>query len=126
MGGGFNRREPINTSRIHLHPPVVDIFRRHHWLGFFEFLKGYDDDITCEFSMELSPQARRNATTVVRGLSITTNPELISRATTLLLGVNWRRENKANNTFAKKNFLTNDERPIEDKNGVIRESIPYP
>jgi len=55
MGGGFNRREPIDTSRINLHPPMVDIFRRHNWFGFFELRKGYNDYITYEFSMALRP-----------------------------------------------------------------------
>jgi len=65
MGGGFNRKEPSNTKRIHLHPLMVDIFRRHQWLGFFELLKGYDDDITFEFSMALDePQyCSKDATT---------------------------------------------------------------
>lgn len=62
---------------------------------------------------------------MVRGFSITINPELINRVTTLPLGVNWRREDKANNTFSKKNFFTNDEREIVDKNGVKWESLPY-
>ena len=65
MGGGFKRRELTDTFRIHLHPLVVDIFRKHHWLGFFELVKGYDDDIAQEFAMALNPQARTNATTVL-------------------------------------------------------------
>jgi len=52
-GRGFNRREPSDNKIIHLHPPVLDIFRIHQWLAFFELLKGYDDDIAYEFSMAL-------------------------------------------------------------------------
>lgn len=63
---------------------------------------------------------------MVRGLSITTNPDVINRVTTLPLGIQWRREDKDSNTFAKRNFLLNDEQPIEDKNGVKREGVPYP
>jgi len=55
MIGGFNRREPIETSRIDLHPSLVEIFLRHNWLGFFELLRGYDDDVAQEFSMALNP-----------------------------------------------------------------------
>lgn len=126
MGGGFNKREPIDTSRFHLHPPVADIFRRHHWLGFLELLSGYDDDIAHEFAMALNPHSRTSATTMVRGLFITINPKVIKKVTTHPQGVQWRREDKASNTFAKKNFFLNDEEPIEDKNGVRRKSLPYP
>jgi len=49
MRGGSNRQKPTKTKRFHQHPPVVNIFRRHQWLGLFELLKGYDDDITHEF-----------------------------------------------------------------------------
>lgn len=95
-------------------------------MGFFELLRGYDDDIAHEFSMALNPQARTSSTTMVRGLSITINPEVINRLTTLPQGVQWRREDKASSTFSKKKFFLNDEKPIEDKNGVRRESLPYP
>lgn len=37
--------KPIETYKIHLHPPMVEIFRRNNWLGFIEFLRGYDDDV---------------------------------------------------------------------------------
>lgn len=86
MGQGFNRREPTDNKRIHLHPLVADIFRRHEWLGLFELLKGYDDDMTYEFFMGLNLKGRTSATTAVRVLSITINPKLICRVTTLPLG----------------------------------------
>ena len=38
----------------------------------------------------------------------------------------WRKEDKAISTFAKKNFFLRDEEPIKDKNGIRRESLPYP
>ena len=68
MTWGFNRKEPTKKTRTHFHPPVVEIFRRHQWLGFFELLRGYDDDVAREFVISLIPQARFNATPVVRGL----------------------------------------------------------
>lgn len=105
MIGGFNRWEPINTSKIHLHSLMVDIFRRHHCLGFFELFIGYDDDVAQEFSMALNPQARTYATIVVRGLSITISHEVISRITTFPQGVQWRKKDKARNTFSKNFFF---------------------
>jgi len=50
---------------------------------------------------------------MVRGFSITINPDVISRVTKLPLGVKWRKEDKANNTFAKKMFFLNDENQIK-------------
>jgi len=76
--------------------------------------------------MSLTPQAIINATSMVRGLSITITPEIISKITTLPLGMQWRNEDKASNTFAKKKFFLRDEEPIKDKNGIRRESLPYP
>jgi len=46
MGGGFNKREPTDTKRIYQRPPMVENFLIYQWMGFFEHLKGYDDDIT--------------------------------------------------------------------------------
>lgn len=105
---------------------MVNIFRRHQCLGFFELLKGYDDDVPQEFSKSLTPQDRISATSVVRGLSITTTLEIISRITTLPLGMQWRKEDKARNNFVNNNFFLRDEELIEDKNGIRRESLPYP
>jgi len=65
--------------------------------------------------MELNPQARTSVTTMERGIPITIN-----------LRVKWRKDDKANNTLANKKLFTNDGRPIEDKNGVRRESLHYP
>ena len=105
MTRGFNRREPTGTSRIHLHPPMVEIFRGHQWLEFFKLLRGYDDDIAREFSMSLTPHPRINATSMVRVLLITITPEINSKITTLPLGLQWRKEDKASNTLSKKKFF---------------------
>jgi len=126
MGGGFNIREPSDTKRIHQHPLVEGIFRIHRWLGFFELLKRYDDDFSFEFSMAMNSQTCDNSTTVVRGLVISLSPKLISRVTTLPLGIKWNKEDKATSVTAKKNLFTSNEKPIEDKNGFRRESLPYP
>lgn len=79
-------------------------------------LKGYDDDIMYEFSMALNPQKRASSTIEVSGLSITINPKHIRRVKTLPLGVQWRKEENFSSAFAKNNFLTDDEKPILDKN----------
>lgn len=124
MTGGFNKREPTNIVRIHQHPPVVEIFIRHKWMGFFERMKGYDDEVTKGFALSLIPLTRTHATIVVKGLSVEITLEVISRITTLPLGLPWRKEDKVNNNLANKKFFLEGEEPMEEKNGVRRESIP--
>jgi len=126
MTGGFNKREPTNTTTIQQHPPMVEIFRRHQWMGFFERTRGYDDYVAREFSLSLIPLTRTNSTTMLKGLSVAITLEVISRVTRLPLGLPWRKEDKGNNTLEKKNLFLEGEEPMEEKNGNIRESIPYP
>jgi len=105
---------------------MVDIFKRHEWVGFFELLKGYDDDLAFEFSMDLNSQIEDSATNTVRGLAISLSPKIISRVTTLPLGIKWSREDKSKSATTKNSFFTANENPIEYKNGARRESLPYP
>lgn len=56
-------------------------------MGYFELLRGYDDDVAREFVISLIPLARVSATAVVRDLSVTITPENIIRITTLPLGL---------------------------------------
>lgn len=95
-------------------------------MGLFELLMGYDDDVAREFAMSIIPLTRASATTVVKGLSVAITPEIISRITTLPLGLQWRKEDKTNNNLANKGFFLEGEEPVEYKNGVRRERIPYP
>jgi len=59
----------------------------------------------------------------VKSLSVAIAHESIRRITTLPLGLQWRKEEKTNNTLTKKIFFLEREEPIENKNGVIRERI---
>jgi len=102
---------------------VVDIFRRHQWIGFFEFLKGYDDDISFEFSITLNSQIEDSSTTMMRGLAISLSPKLISRVETLPLGIEWGREEKIASATTKKNFFTTNEKFVNEKNGVRKENL---
>jgi len=81
MTGGFNKRVPINTVRIHQHPQVLEIFTRHNWMGYFEKIRGYDDEVAQDFSLSLIPLTRVHATVVVIGLSIELTSGFISRIT---------------------------------------------
>lgn len=63
---------------------------------------------------------------MVRGLAITITPDLISKVSTLPLGVKWNREEKLFCTASKKSLLLPNEEYIEDKNGVRRGILHYP
>lgn len=95
-------------------------------MGYFENLRGYDDEVAQDFYLSLIPLTRVHATIVVRGLSIDLTPKLIRIITTLPLGVPWRKEDKGDNQISKKKLFLEGEDPIEDKNGVRRASLPYP
>jgi len=95
-------------------------------LGFFELLKGYDDDLSHEFSMKLHSQGEYSSTTVVIRFSISPSPETISRVTTLPIGIRWSKEDKEVCVKTRKNFFILKEKPVGDNIGVRRESLPYP
>jgi len=123
---GFQQKRAHQNNQNTPASSYEEIFTRHQWMGLFELLRGYDDDLAREFAMSLIPLTRASATVVVRGFSVTITPKSISRITTLPLGLQWRKEDKTNNTIAQKGFFLEGEEPIEEKNGVRRESIPYP
>lgn len=92
-------------------------------MWYIEKSRGYDDELARYFALSLIPLTRTHATIVVRGLSIELTPEIISRITTLPLGVPWRNEDKGDSQITKKKLILEGEEPIEDKNGVRRENL---
>ena len=62
---------------------------------------------------------------MLRGLDITLSLEPIRIVTIFPLGVKWVKE-RIPSTAAKKSFFLPREEYVEDKNGVRRESLPYP
>ena len=75
--------------------------------------------------MALHSQGEYSATTIVRGLVIHVNENIISIVTTLTLGVKWGNENITKAITGKRNLFLPEENLVEDKNGVRRESLPY-
>lgn len=63
--GSFNRREPIYMNIIYQHPGVVTIFENCQWLGFFEKLRCFDNEVTKEFSMILQNHEGHGFFTIV-------------------------------------------------------------
>ncbi len=45
------RKEPTNSDRLHAHPQVEEIFTRENWMNFFEKFRGFDEEISHEFSL---------------------------------------------------------------------------
>lgn len=74
--------------------------------------------------MSLRPQSKTQATVSFRGLTLELTPELISRVTSLPLGLPWRKEERSLGQVSKKTFFLPKEHPVEDKNGVRRTSLP--
>ena len=58
------RKDPTDSTRLHAHPQVVDIFTRESWVNFFEKFGGFDDEIAQEFSLSLVPHTRTHATII--------------------------------------------------------------
>jgi len=123
---GFMRKDPTNSTRLHAHPQVVDIFTRANWMNFFEKFQGFNEEIAQEFSLSMVPYTRTHANVTTRGFSMEITLEFISRFTTLPLGLSLSKDEKPIGQDAKKKFFQNNETPVEDKNGIRRASIPYP
>ena len=120
------RKGPNKSSRLHAHLQVVEIFTRESWMNFFEKFRGFDDEISHEFSLSLVPHTRTHATVTTRGFSIEITLEFISRVTTLPLGLHWSRDEKPIGQASKRKFFQDNEIHVEDKNGIMRASVPYP
>jgi hypothetical protein len=67
MGVGFKRREPTKPSRVYDNPEIVEIFQRCNWLGYFERLRGYDDEVAIEFAQNFHNIQEQEYVTIVRG-----------------------------------------------------------
>lgn len=125
MGEEFNQREPENTKRTHQNPPIRGIFLRHQWMGFLEKLKGCDDEVNHVFSIALNSQGQDSATIFVRGLTIHVNLDLIKKVTIKPLGVGWGKQDRTINVTAGTKFFLPEEEPVEEKNEVRNDNLPY-
>ena len=99
------RKELTNSIRLHAHPQVVEIFTSANWMNFFEKFRGFDDEISHEFSLSLVPHKRTHSTVTIRGLSIEITLEFISRVTTLPLALPWSKDEKIIGETAKRKFF---------------------
>lgn len=105
MGGGFNLREPTKTTQIHQNPGVRDILENYHWLGIFEKMTGYDDDISLAFSLKRKHPEGHEIVTTNKVLIIYIGEDLIKKISTLSKGIKWGKEERHEATSAKKRIL---------------------
>ena len=78
-------------------------------------MREYDDEVARDFALSLITLTRTHATIVVRGPSIEPTPELISKISTLHLGVPWRKEDKGNSQTTKKKLFLEGGRPWKER-----------
>lgn len=77
-------------------------------------------------SLSLIPHTRTHAIVTIRGLYIEITPEFINRDTTLPLGLPGNKDEKIIGQASKRKIFQDNETPVEDKNGIRRDSVPYP
>jgi len=51
MGVGFKKRELAEPSRVYDNLDILEIFQKCYWMGYFERIRGYDDEMAMEFSL---------------------------------------------------------------------------
>lgn len=94
MEGGFNKRNPIDTYRIHQNPRVRYILETCKWLRFFEKLKGYDEEISLEFDTCFQCPKGHEIVIEIKGLIVYIDKYLIRKVITLPKGIKWRKEDE--------------------------------
>jgi hypothetical protein len=95
-------------------------------LGYFERLRGYDDEVAIEFSLKFPEYTREGVCGHSEGTVIRINEASINRITSFPMGLPWDKEERQEAITAKKAFFLPNEKPDEDKNGIKRETLPHP
>lgn len=75
------------------------------WLGFFEKLMGFDDEVYLEFAMKFQNPKCQEFTTIVKGLVIHVNEDSIGRFTTLPRGIHWNKQERQEAINAKRGLI---------------------
>jgi hypothetical protein len=61
----------------------VEIFQKCEWLGYFERLRGFDDEVAMEFSQNFQSIRDQEFVTTIRGITIRVNEASISKVSSL-------------------------------------------
>jgi hypothetical protein len=93
---------------------------------YFDRLRGYDDEISMEFSLNFQNIRGKEYIIIVRGLEIHVDEATINRVSCLPMDFPWDKDERQEASDDKNLFFLSYEEPIEDKNGVKRERLPEP
>jgi hypothetical protein len=126
MGDVFKRRETTKPSRVYENPEIVEIFHICDWLGYFERIKGYDDEVAIEFDKNCQNIQEQEYVTKVRRLVIRINETSIRRVSSLPLALPRDKEEMKEAINSNKAFFLPNKKPHEDTNGVKMEILPLP
>jgi hypothetical protein len=102
----------------------VEIFQKYEWLGYFERLRGFYDEMSMEFAQNFQNAQDQEYVTTIKGLTIRINEASINKDSSLPMGIAWDKEKMKESINAKKEFFLHNEKPDEDKNGIKMERLP--
>jgi len=83
-------------------------------LGYFERLRGFDDEVSIEFAQNFQNTKEQEYMTTIRGLTITIHEASISRVSSLTLGIPWDKEERQEAINVKRAFSLQNEKLDED------------
>jgi hypothetical protein len=95
-------------------------------LGFFERLRGYDDEVAIDFAKNFHNIQYQEYVTIVRGLVMRINEASISKVSSFPLVQPWDKKERQEAINAKKALFLPNENLDEEKNDIKRESLPQP
>lgn len=95
----------MNSSMTHQNPEFKIIFENCNWLGFFERLRGYDDESDLNFSLNLKHLEGIEIVFAFKGSIIYPDEDLSSKVTTLPKGMKWIKEER-NEAINVKDFYS--------------------
>jgi hypothetical protein len=79
---------------LHENPDIVEIFQRSDWLGYFDRLRGFDDEIYLEFSLNFQNVKDQEYITAITVLEIMVDKASINRVSNLPMGFSWDKEER--------------------------------
>ena len=69
------RHKPLTTEKLQSHQQACQIFQDVRWMTYFEWLQGFDEHTTLEFTLNLDEEGESSQ---VWGLRVSTSEETIA------------------------------------------------
>jgi len=89
---GKGRKEGHTSTTWSYQVNSLEIFQRSDLLGYFDKLRGYDDEITLEFALNFHNIKVQEYVTAIKGLEIFVDEDSISRVSIFTMGLPWDKE----------------------------------